>query len=110
MHIPHKELFDMDEKKLATDFLDNATDAIGARASERDTEQERSMERCIRAFNEMTGRNLSTEDGWLMMCFLKMSRMRAGSYREDDYVDLIGYSALMAEEAGVVSRLFDIDE
>lgn len=60
---------------------------------------ERSMARCVAAFNAMTGHKLDEEDGWLFMVYLKHSRMRAGQFRQDDYEDAVAYEALMAESA-----------
>lgn len=77
--------------------LRTAAETIDNRASERDAEQERSMGRCVNAFNAMTGHGLSEEDGWLFMQYLKQSRSRAGNFRFDDYLDEVAYAALRAE-------------
>jgi hypothetical protein len=70
------------------------------RGSSRDLPQgERSMTRAVRIFNATTtGTQLSVADGWRFMLSLKLARMMAGKYKEDDYDDLIGYAALLAEE------------
>lgn len=81
----------------ASTVLNIAADTIDNRASERDAEQERSMARCVNAFNAMTGHKLSEEDGWMFMQYLKQSRSRAGNYRFDDYLDEVAYAALRAE-------------
>jgi len=84
----------------AHDFAKRAGELLTDRGVDRDQPNgERSMARCVSAFNSMTGHNLSTEDGWLFMVYLKHARMRGGSYRMDDYEDAVSYEALMAEEA-----------
>ncbi len=65
---------------------------------------ERLMPLIITAFNDLTGRNLSIGEGFLFMMVLKMARMTSGKgssvtdrYNRDDFIDLCGYAALMAE-------------
>ena len=86
----------------ASKVLNNARDLLLDRAKERDTGAERSMERCVKTFNAMTGHKLSVEDGWQFMVYLKHSRMRGGSFKQDDYEDAVAYGALMAEQAGSI--------
>lgn len=84
----------------AADFLQKAAALITDRGKERDQEDgERSMSRCVNTFNAMTGHNLSEEDGWLFMVYLKHARMRGGKFKLDDYEDAIAYEALMTESA-----------
>jgi hypothetical protein len=86
----------------AKDHLKTVALLIDSRGQERDSpEGERSMERTVRTFNTMTGHNLSTEEGWLFMVYLKHARSRGGRYREDDYLDAIGYEALRTEASAV---------
>ena len=49
--------------QLATDLLQLACDQIVDRASERDTEAERSMCSTVNAFNALYGANLTEEQG-----------------------------------------------
>lgn len=81
----------------AVGMLEEAADCIGNRASERDTEAERSMAATIRAFNGMYGTELTEEQGWQFMVLLKMARAKGGEYRRDDYVDGAAYFALAGE-------------
>lgn len=61
---------------------------------------ERSMGRAVKAFNEMFGKDLTVEEGWLFMVLLKMSRASSGGLKKDDnYVDMAGYASLAGEEA-----------
>lgn len=84
----------------AQELLTKAADLISERGAERDqSDGERSMARCVEAFNAMTDHMLSTEEGWMFMTFLKLARMQGGAFKADDYEDAIAYSALMAEEA-----------
>lgn len=87
----------------ATDLLQSACDQIGDRASERDTEAERSMCSTVNAFNALYGTNLTEEQGWMFMVFLKAARAKGGNIRIDDYVDGSAYFAL-AGEAAIKSR------
>lgn len=87
----------------ATDLLQVAYDQIGDRASERDTEAERSMCSTVNAFNALYGTNLTEEQGWMFMVFLKAARAKGGRVRVDDYVDGSAYFAL-AGEAAIKSR------
>ena len=89
--------------QLATDLLQSACDQIGDRASERDTETERSMYSTVNAFNALYGTNLTEEQGWIFMVFLKAARAKGGRVRVDDYVDGSAYFAL-AGEAAIKSR------
>ena len=82
----------------APDFCTKAAALMEDRGKERDTEDgERSMARCVNAFNAMTEHDLSEEDGWLFMVYLKHARMRQGGFKLDDYEDAVAYEALMGE-------------
>lgn len=80
-------------------ILHDAADAIADRAASRDVSAERSMARCVAAFNAMTGHALTEVDGWWFMVFLKCSRSRAGAHNPDDYLDGAAYVALAGEAA-----------
>jgi len=84
--------------QTAPEILQAAATVLAARGALRDSEAgERSMARCVAAFNAMTGLGLTERDGWYFMCCLKEARSRAGAYHADDLVDLVGYAALEAE-------------
>lgn len=87
----------------ATDLLQLAYEQIKDRASERDTEAERSMYSTVSAFNALYGTYLTEEQGWMFMVFLKAARAQGGNIRIDDYVDGSAYFAL-AGEAAIKSR------
>jgi hypothetical protein len=80
-------------------ILQEAKRCIGDRASERDQESERSMARTVAAFNAMYNLNLTEEQGWMFMVFLKAARASGGSFKLDDYVDGAAYFALAGESA-----------
>lgn len=84
----------------ATSILSTAAETIGNRASERDTESERSMRKTVTAFNAMFGHNLTETQGWQFMELLKMARSTGGKFRLDDYLDGAAYAALAGECAG----------
>ena len=80
--------------------FDDAKATIISRGEERDQpDGERTIPRCVTAFNAITGHNLSNCDGWLFMEVLKKCRSVQGRYKYDDYRDGVGYAALRAEEA-----------
>ena len=60
---------------------------------------ERSMERTVAVFNELTGHNLTEEQGWKFMCCLKLVRSGKGKFQADDYIDLSAYAGLAGEAA-----------
>lgn len=80
-------------------ILQEAHRCIADRAHERDQESERSMERTVAAFNAMYKLNLTEEQGWMFMVFLKAARASGGSFKLDDYVDGSAYFALAGEAA-----------
>ena len=80
--------------------IDDVAKTIMDRGEERDLDDgERTIPRCVIAFNAITGNELSAEDGWLFMQILKMCRSKQGGFKYDDYRDGVGYAALRAEEA-----------
>ena len=83
----------------APDFLRKAAQHIEDRAAARDKpEGERSMERCVAAFNAITGHALTERDGWLFMVVLKAARAcNTPTGQRDDYEDLAAYAALAGE-------------
>ena len=86
------------ERPSAPDLLNQAAEAIGDRAAQRDMPQgERSMARTVAAFNALTGHDITERDGWLFMAALKASRATAGALRLDDYIDGAAYMALAGE-------------
>lgn len=84
----------------AVGMLEEAAECIGDRASERDSEEERSMAATVRAFNGMFDTEITEEQGWHFMALLKMARAKGGDFRRDDYVDGAAYFALAGECRG----------
>lgn len=82
----------------ADEILSNAAAAMQDRAASRDTpEGERSMGRCVKAFNAMFGTELTETQGWQFMELLKMARSAGGKFRLDDFTDGVAYAALAGE-------------
>lgn len=83
----------------ATDFLSAAASLLGDRAKEYGRMAgERSMGKCVEAFNAITGRDLKESEGWLLLQILKDVRQwSAPGYHEDSAKDCVAYSALKAE-------------
>lgn len=89
----------------AIGFLDEAANAMKARAALRDTPQgERTAGKIAKVFNAITGHDLTEEDAWLFLLVLKIVRSRSGKYSRDDYVDMSAYSALLGEHASTIPR------
>lgn len=89
----------MHKCEIASDFCTQAAAEMKDRAASRDCDGERSMERTVKAFNAMFGKDLTTVQGWQFMELLKMARSVGGAYREDDFVDGVAYAALAGEAA-----------
>ncbi len=94
------------KSKRAEDIMDEAACTLKERAALRDAENgERAMKICVDMFSAAaleeileTGK-ISEKMGYLFMICLKISRSRQGKYHADDYVDILGYAALLAEAA-----------
>ena len=80
-------------KKSAQHMLDRA-------ATYDKPEGERSMTKTVQAFNAITGRDITTAEGWLMLAVLKQVRafQNPGKPHVDSLEDGPAYLALMAEE------------
>lgn len=78
-------------------LLREAANTIEQRAAERDLEHERSMCRAVKAFNTLTGLQLSETEGWLFMSILKLARATTGQTQPDDLHDCAAYVALALE-------------
>lgn len=84
----------------ATDFLKAAIDVQAQRGHDYDKpEGERSMAATVKAFNAITGRDLTEAEGWLILECLKNVRQwqQPGRYHHDSALDGVAYSALKAE-------------
>lgn len=83
----------------APELLQHAASIMQERGKQYDKpEGERSMESTVNAFNAITGLELTTSDGWLLMVLLKLVRdSQREQAHEDSCHDLIAYSALYAE-------------
>lgn len=83
----------------AHEFLGRAQALMIERGREYDKpEGERSMERAVRAFGVITGKDLTEAEGWLFMQILKDVRQwQNPRYHADSAEDCIAYAALKAE-------------
>lgn len=84
----------------APEFLDKASALMRQRGEQYDKpEGERSMGVCVKAFNTITGQNLTESEGWLLLQILKDVRQwqNPGNYHADSAEDCIAYAALKAE-------------
>lgn len=87
------------ESRKASEFLLRAAEIMEERGKQYDkADGERSMGKCVAAFNAVTGRDLTEAEGWLLLQILKDVRQwqRPGFHR-DSAEDCIAYAALKAE-------------
>lgn len=87
------------EMVCAETFLQNALIEMEERAKTYDSDGgERSMGKTIAAFNAITGRDLTEQEGWLIMLLLKQVRQwSTEQYHHDSALDSVAYAALLAE-------------
>lgn len=83
----------------APDYLRRAAAIMDERGRQYDSPNgERSMGRCVTAFNAITGRDLTEPEGWLLLQILKDVRQWSRpEYHRDSAEDCIAYAALKAE-------------
>lgn len=83
----------------APEYLHKAAYIMKQRADEYDKpEGERSMAKCVFAFNVITGNELTEAEGWLLMQILKDVRQwQTSAFHKDSAEDCIAYAALKAE-------------
>lgn len=84
----------------ATEFLRKGADLLEERGKQYDQPGgERSMGKTVRAFNAITGRDLSEAEGWLLLQVLKDVRQwqNPEKYHADSAEDCVSYAALKAE-------------
>lgn len=88
------------DRIAAHEFLERGAQHMRDRAASRDApDGERSMARCVTAFNAQEGTNLTEAQGWRFMIQLKYARSVHGSFVADDYEDLCAYAGLAGEAA-----------
>lgn len=85
--------------KHAEQFIEEAKLILRRRGDGYDENRERSIPHIVQIFNAITGHKLTVDEGWTFMQCVKLARMqRDPKQREDHFLDLIGYTALRAEE------------
>ena len=85
--------------QTAPQLLNKAASIMEERGKQYDKpEGERSMGKCVAAFNIITGHNLNESEGWLLLQVLKDVRLwQQHGYHQDSAEDCIAYAALKAE-------------
>lgn len=84
----------------AIDVLANAHGHLVERAKTYDNDDgERSVPKCVEAFNAITGHKITSEQGWLFLALLKAVRSQQGAFKMDSYEDGAAYFALAGEQA-----------
>lgn len=84
----------------ADQFLGKAQALMFERGKQYDQpEGERSMGRAVRAFNAITGKDLTEPEGWLLLQVLKDVRQwqNPATFHADSAEDCVAYAALKAE-------------
>lgn len=83
----------------ATQILCRAADLMEERGRQYDAKEgERSMDKTVRAFNTLTGHDLSASDGFLLLTVLKIVRdQQRQQAHQDSCEDLVAYASLYAE-------------
>ena len=91
---------DPSKATVAVAMLHEAAKTLRDRAVSRDTpEGERSIGAAVAAFNAIYGTDITPQQGWMFMVFLKAARSANGQANMDDFVDGAAYFALAGEEA-----------
>jgi hypothetical protein len=84
----------------ADEILQKSLDHLKERGINYDNKEgERSIAKTVKAFNAITGLDLTPEQGALFMVTLKMVRSQQGEFKADSYEDGAAYFALAGEEA-----------
>jgi len=83
----------------APQLLSKAASIMVERGKQYDKpEGERSMGKCVAAFNIITNQRISEAEGWLLLQILKDVRLwQRPGYHQDSAEDCIAYAALKAE-------------
>ena len=96
---PKDVAFKDDDIPSAESYLKSALATMQERGKTYDSDSgERSMGKTIAAFNAITGRDLSEQEGWLLMLLLKQVRQwSTNQFHQDSALDSVAYAALLAE-------------
>lgn len=85
--------------QTAPEMLHKAAAIMESRGKQYDQpEGERSMGKCVSAFNIITGKDLKESEGWLLLQILKDVRQwQNPTYHQDSADDCVAYAALKGE-------------
>lgn len=88
-------------RTTAEAILQHGVHMLRKNAKARDSEEtgERSMARCVQAFNVLTGQELTETQGWQFMQCLKLARATTpgAPHNADDFIDGAAYAGLACE-------------
>lgn len=94
-----------DHSSHAMDLLNQASQVLAQRAKLRDKpDGERVFANVAEAYNALFGTTMTASQAAMFMMLLKIARSANGEYHADDYVDIVGYAALVGEEASKETR------
>ena len=84
----------------ASELLAVAAKTLGERGADYDPTKaagERSMPAVVPIFKELSGKELTEQEGWLFMVAMKLARIKTSPAKLDSHVDLIAYVSLYSE-------------
>lgn len=94
--------------KTASCYLERGIEILADRGKtydKDDKQQERSMEKIVKVFNIITGKELTEVEGWMFMSCLKQVRaFQKKGFHEDSWQDFVNYAALGAEAAEAAAK------
>ena len=84
------------------DFINEAEEMINRHKSDRDLGNgEKTIDTIVHLFNEITGNDLTVQEGNIFMVLTKIVRMQRDVKNKDHYVDAIAYLAMAGESANI---------
>lgn len=90
--------------QYALDILHKAGNLITGDRKRKHGDYIKNHENIAKLWSGYLGVDLSALDVLTMMALLKIARTKAGDYDSDNYIDLIGYSALAGQLASKLSE------
>ena len=87
--------------QYALDILHKAGNLITGDRKRKHGDYIKNHENIAKLWSGYLGVDLSALDVLTMMALLKVARTKAGDYDSDNYIDLIGYSALAGQLASI---------
>lgn len=87
-----------------TDILDKAKDCVTGQREQDANQPENNFKMIAELWTEYLGHEITPVDVTMMMCLLKIARIKTGHDMEDSFVDICGYSSFGGELANEKSN------